>query len=149
MKRMQKFLRLPAGDRRLLILAFCALAECQIRLRFQSVERWQAWATRAGVETGNKGRIVWAVQSACRIFPRSSTCLVRALALQHLLARHGHPAQLHIGVGVPDGRFAAHAWLADAEDILIGGGNEAENFALLTTWHSADGAELHHRKAPL
>jgi hypothetical protein len=64
------------------------------------------------------------VEVAARRVPRA-TCLVRALAAQALLARHGHPSQLRLGVARgADRAFEAHAWLERDGQILIGGGPE-------------------------
>ena len=63
-------------------------------------------------------RIAWAVAAAGRGIPRA-TCLVQALAAQVLLARHGHVAQLRIGVARATEGIAAHAWLErDGEPIF-------------------------------
>jgi hypothetical protein len=46
-------------------------------------------------------------------------CLVRALALQALLERHGvHGGQVRIGVRMQDAAFHAHAWVEFGEIIL-------------------------------
>ena len=68
------------------------------------------------------------------------TCLVRALALQRLLALHGHTSELRIGVAPASSGLAAHAWLIDGDRILIGGGQEAETFTVLATWSDAAAA---------
>jgi hypothetical protein len=47
-----------------------------------------------------------------------ASCLERALVRQRWLADHGRPLDLVIGVGRPDGRFGAHAWLEGEEDPL-------------------------------
>ena len=63
--------------------------------------------------------LAWAVNATTRLIPRS-TCLVRALAAQRLLARHGYPSTLHLGVArSPDG-LDAHAWLECQGATLIG-----------------------------
>jgi len=38
-------------------------------------------------------------------------CLSRSLALHWLLRRHGHDADLRLGVSLDGGTFAAHAWV--------------------------------------
>lgn len=61
-----------------------------------------------------------AVLCAARFVPRA-TCLVRAIALQILLARAGQPSDLRLGVAFDETRlFAAHAWLEQNGRILIG-----------------------------
>jgi hypothetical protein len=59
-------------------------------------------------------------------------CLVRAVALKRLLDRHGFQGSVvKIGVRMTRGRFAAHAWVAYADQIL--GDQE---------WHVKSFAEL-------
>jgi hypothetical protein len=58
---------------------------------------------------------------AAGLVPRT-TWLVRALAAQTLLARHGHASQPRLGVAGGAGRrFEAHAWLKRDGRVLIGG----------------------------
>lgn len=53
----------------------------------------------------------WAVRAASRRIPMA-TCLTQALALQFLLARAGHPSEIHIGVRKGDEKgFESHAWV--------------------------------------
>jgi hypothetical protein len=40
-----------------------------------------------------------------------ANCLPRALILCRLLRRQGLQAELRLGVGKPEGEFAAHAWV--------------------------------------
>jgi hypothetical protein len=61
---------------------------------------------------------------AARRSPLHATCLARSLVLCRLLRRQGLAADLRIGVGKPDGRFSAHAWVEhggvavnDSEDV--------------------------------
>lgn len=75
-------------------------------------------------------RIVWAVGAADRLVP-GTTCLVRALAAQVLLARRGHASQLRLGVAGGGGRaFEAHAWLEQDGRVVIGGPVEARYMPL-------------------
>src|SRR5690606_4617643 len=60
--------------------------------------------------------VTWAVRATGALVPGAS-CLTQALAGQVLLARHGHPSTLHIGVRRrEDGALDAHAWL-DGEGV--------------------------------
>jgi hypothetical protein len=65
-------------------------------------------------------RIAWAVAAAGRRMPGGSTCLVQALAAQALLARHGHAAQLRIGIAQAGDGINAHAWLERDGQLLFG-----------------------------
>ena len=54
--------------------------------------------------------LAWAVAAAGRRIPRA-TCLVQALALELMLIRSGHAADIEIGVAKEGGQFEAHAWV--------------------------------------
>ena len=65
-------------------------------------------------------KIVWAVVVASRYVP-AATCLTQALAGQILLAQHGEPALLQIGVAKNEaGNLVAHAWVENRGRIVIG-----------------------------
>jgi Transglutaminase-like superfamily len=121
------FLALPPAERRLIVAAAGLLAGIRIGLwvlPFRSVHGairalghrpWSRDGSGPPVE-----RIVWAVGAADRLVPRT-TCLVRALAAQALLARRGHASQLRLGVAGSGRSFEAHAWLERDGHVLIGG----------------------------
>ena len=60
-----------------------------------------------------------AVARASKLVPGAS-CLARAFTLRILLVRHGHPAEVQIGVARgEDGHLTAHAWV-ESEGRVIG-----------------------------
>ena len=128
MGRLASFVALPSAERRLLGAAAGLLAGIRIGLwvlPFRSVHgavRARGNRPRSRDTSGPPvERIVWAVGAADRLVPRT-TCLVRALAAQALLVRHGHASQLRLGVAGGSGRvFEAHAWLERDGRVLIGG----------------------------
>jgi hypothetical protein len=65
-------------------------------------------------------RLARLVETAGRYCPMGTSCLKEALVLSWLLARRGMPATLRIGVGRPDGTFAAHAWLEQDGRVIFG-----------------------------
>lgn len=72
-------------------------------------------------------RVLRAVHAIAQRVPRA-TCLTRALAAMMMLARHGYPSTLRLGVAKEDDRVAAHAWLErDGVTIL----HEADAFTPL------------------
>jgi transglutaminase superfamily protein len=132
-----RFVALPPAERRLILAAAGILAAIRIGL-WALPFRWVQGAIRApGNRRPRDGgppveRIVWAVGAADRLVPRT-TCLVRALAAQALLARRGHASQLRLGVAGGSGRaFEAHAWLERDGRVLIGGPVEARYVPLPT-----------------
>ena len=128
MGRLASFVALPPAERRLIVAAAVLLAGIRVGLwvvPFRSVHgAVRALGNRSGSRDGSGlpvERIVWAVGAADRLVPRT-TCLVRALAAQALLARRGYASQLRLGVAGGAGRaFEAHAWLERDGRVLIGG----------------------------
>ncbi len=60
------------------------------------------------------------IERLARFVPGAS-CLTQALALQWLLARSGHGCELLVGVRRDaEGHFAAHAWVACNDRIVLG-----------------------------
>jgi len=65
-------------------------------------------------------RLSWAVKVAARRIPGAS-CLTQAIALQRLLARAGHSAEIRIGVARDSSRaFKSHAWVQCSGEIVLG-----------------------------
>lgn len=65
--------------------------------------------------------VVWAVNGAAAFIP-GTRCLPKALVGRYLLRRAGCDSRVRFGVAKQgDGAFAAHAWLENAEGVLIGG----------------------------
>lgn len=126
--RVSKFLSLGREDRWLLVRSACVLVAMCLGVRALSLRRLQEVATRGALtrravpaaRRHAAGRIAWAVRAAARHVP-GATCLPQALAAQFMLARHGHPARLRIGVATGQGRLAGHAWVEGDRVILIGG----------------------------
>ena len=79
-----------------------------------------------------------AAQSLARIVhgaapwsPLAVNCLPRAVVLCRLLGRRGLDAELRLGVGKPEGEFAAHAWVEHAGVTLGEPESTARTFAAL------------------
>jgi Transglutaminase-like superfamily len=116
---LRKFLRLPAPDRRLLLEAARLQAAVRLALWFFPVRTWHRPSACVGIpDTVSPARAAWAIAASARLIPRS-TCLVRALAAQRLLARHGYPSTLHLGVAKSP-EFQAHAWLEHDGSPVVG-----------------------------
>ena len=64
-------------------------------------------------------RIIWSIHVASRFVPHA-TCLTQSLTAQILLARHGYPAELRLGVARDAGQFEAHAWVESNGRVVIG-----------------------------
>src|SRR5579862_4304800 len=138
MKRVRQFAELTPQERGLLLRAVALVAGVRLAL-WTMPFRWVRFAlgTKPGagravspdLEAIRVKRLAWAVQAAARRIPGAS-CLTQALALQHLLARAGESAEVHIGVARDSARgFEAHAWLEHRGAILVGDNGELERYA--------------------
>lgn len=91
--------RTERRDRRLVLEAAFALGAAAMMVRIVSVATIQKLIERmkrvsiAGEDQSVVSRAAWAVEAASRRVP-DATCLVRALALQAILARRGYDARL-------------------------------------------------------
>ncbi len=129
MERLNKFLRLPSTDRRLLIKSVLLVGAIRVGLRllpFQTVRRFVVrLTTQSSVWQGEGSisidQVVWAVTVASHYVP-DATCLTQALATQVQLGRRGQPTSLRIGVAQSEtGQFQAHAWVEKDGVVVIGG----------------------------
>jgi Transglutaminase-like superfamily len=104
-------------------------------LSWRAASRLLATSPR-GRSTTPHQRFTRAVHRAARFVPHP-TCLVKALAVQTLLARRGRIGILRLGVKTTRAAgFEAHAWLEVDGEIVIGEG-ERHGFAPLLS-HQAD-----------
>ncbi len=130
--RLRKFIKLPAADRWLLGLAVASIVKARLVVMFVPVRKiLQPVATWAGAQPTDTAKISWAVETAGRIVPTGSNCLVRAIAGREMLSRRGIGSQIRLGVAKnsPD-LLRAHAWLECGDRIVTGEG-EHRNFAAL------------------
>ena len=113
----QAFWSLSWAERRLLVRTLLLLPLAVASLRLLGFRRTQALLIPA--ESSARPRTdLPAAQALARIVhgaaPWSAlpaNCLPRALILCRLLRRQGLQAELRLGVGKPEGEFAAHAWV--------------------------------------
>jgi hypothetical protein len=139
-RRARKVLALPAAERGTLLRAWSLLWAARLGLWLLPFPAIRNWAARRAIQTGARDampvdRLAWSVSAASHLVPRA-TCLTQALAGQALLARHGHPARLYLGVARGDaGQFEAHAWLEAEGQVILGDGERAR-FTPLTTLSS-------------
>lgn len=115
---LSRFLALPREDRQGFVRAWAYLLVADLSLRFLPLDRVQGLlACLPALPSAScplPGRLAALVASAARHHLRPTTCLTRALTLQALLRRQGHPADLRIGVRREDGALRAHAWVEHA-----------------------------------
>ena len=76
-------------------------------------------------------RLSWALGAAAARVPWRSDCLLRAMAADRWLRRHGHQPEFFLGVNTDATTgFGAHAWLR-CSGIIITGGESTEYTQLL------------------
>ena len=129
LRRLGRALRLPAGERAFLFQAWALFLIVEFALHLVPFRRLLAVA-RAPRATGPAdyicpvpplARLAWLTEVAGRYASAHPTCLKKALVLSWLLRRRGVATALHIGVARWDGRLAAHAWLEQNGEVILGG----------------------------
>jgi len=129
-RRLRKFLSLPSSERLLLIKSALMLMAIKVGLKllpFRHLNSLLARTSHTPRHSRKNGsfkpdQLVRSVDIASRYIPGAGNCLVQALSAQALLARHGHPATVRIGVTHDEeNQFKAHAWLESEGKVVIGG----------------------------
>ena len=126
-RRVHKFVGLPAADQFLLLKTMLLVALVTLGLRVVSFHNLRrllaALSHRNGSSPSSQrpaARVVWAVKIAGRYVPAAS-CLPQALTTQTMLKRRGYPAQIHIGLARSEaGMLEAHAWVESEGRVLVG-----------------------------
>ena len=132
---MPVFFRHSLTEIKLAVRAAAMIAGAHLQVKLRPIKAMRQWALPQASRTGSQDELLLAFWRAANRVP--GTCLIRALALQRFLSVHGFASELRIGVAPSHTGLLAHAWLLDGERILIGGGQEAETFTVLTTWSDA------------
>jgi hypothetical protein len=128
-RRIVQLLRLPASDRRALVLAAGLVAGVRVALAVLPFQRVLRAADRRATSRSNRApdeayrlRTIWAVETAARALLPAGPCLSQAIVADMLLRRSGYASELHIGVAHgPRGELRAHAWVESNGEVVIGG----------------------------
>jgi hypothetical protein len=131
MKSLLKFVRLPAGDRRLLLKVFILLGLVRLglwRLPFKTLQQSlnkisysQKTLPVSSVRCRSVEKVVWAVDMSSHLMPGHVKCLARALTTQVLMSRRGYAPDLRIGVAKDQNNcLEAHAWIELEGCVIIG-----------------------------
>ncbi len=135
MKRLRKFARLSADDRRLVIRTTILMSGLRLGLCLLPFRRLIARCEQKQPpphDAISPERVVWAVQAASRYVPRA-TCLVQALTAKVLLESAGLPADVHLGVAkTREQGLEAHAWVEFQGQVVIGG--DLTSYTRLPAW---------------
>ena len=128
--KLEQWRALAPGERRLLVQLAAQLPLTGAMLRLLGFRRTHRLLSLSGGATTEQGgevsaaswiaakRVARLVSIASRHGPYRPTCLRQSLVLWQTLRRRGLPAQLRIGVGRPDGRMVAHAWVELGERVV-------------------------------
>jgi len=144
MRTIKKFFSLTPADRGLVLDAGFWVALVRVGLRLASLQTLRRALARIARTRGainpvravEPERIAWAVRAASQYVP-NATCLTQALAAQIMLARHGYPANLRIGVALGErNTLHAHAWVESDGTVLIGGGAMLEQLTPLANFET-------------
>lgn len=128
MPRLLKLLRMPAGDRKLLIRAAVLLWIVRLglwilpfqRLRDLLSKKNRKLIAEATTELASIRKITRSVKRMSRYVP-AATCLAQSLVTVKLLEDAGLPACLRIGVARSEGgKLEAHAWVESKGRVIIG-----------------------------
>jgi hypothetical protein len=136
----RKYAALNVADRPLIVEATALLMLVGIGLRvvpFRVLRRLlddhaRVFSTTTSVSQDVIDRISWAVAAVARRFAEPTmTCLVQALAVDAMLKRRGHVAQLRLGVRTLT-PFEAHAWVECGGHIVIGDRQDLATYSILS-----------------
>jgi hypothetical protein len=128
-RKLRTWIRLPGRDKLLILKTVILVGLIRLGLWLLPFRIMRRIGEKSGRIQGSASaigsrEIVWAVRLASRYVPRA-TCLVKAMAAQILLARHGYSSELHIGVAMSSTQgFHAHAWVESSGEVLIGDSEE-------------------------
>jgi hypothetical protein len=137
MQRWRKFMSLPAGERGLFLRAAVRLFAMTVALRLLPY-RWFRQRIRPGQNRPRQVRPQYSPQQIVRAVERAATvvplakCIAEAAVARDLMARYGHAASLRIGVVNTQRGLEAHAWLEASGQVLLGGTDSFQRFAVLS-----------------
>ena len=117
---------LPRDERRAVLTMVWLVPVLHVAVRVWDYRRTRAWLEASALRRSRhprhpEGRVEAYRLATSRVTCYSwlpGNCLSRSLALLWLLRRNGHEAELHLGVSLAEGAFAAHAWIELAGIIL-------------------------------
>lgn len=101
-------------------------------LPYHRVARWLPPSGPAPAPPWRKRQVSRAIERAAKWVP-GATCLPQAMAGYVMLSSRGFESRIRVGVlKEDDAPFRAHAVLLSGDDVLVGGGGDADKFAPLT-----------------
>jgi hypothetical protein len=133
----RKLWRLPFAQQLLLLQIGLLLVFIRLSLALVPFGTLHALLAKLANRPHNSQRIderqtiLWATRSLGRCLLGDRPCLAEALIVQTFFRKHGYPAELRIGVRkAPSGQLLGHAWVESAGEIVIGGAESPQEFAV-------------------
>ena len=129
MDKLRRLLRLPLGEKRLLVEAVVLVGVGAAALKVVPLRRLGPLIGRRGAsaqaEPGEEGqrasrRVRRAIMRAAGNVPWEATCLAQAIAAKAMLRARDVPSTLYFGVAKNDGAVRAHAWVRVGETVITG-----------------------------
>ena len=119
----------------LTLQAFLLLLAIKVGLTVMPYRKLARILPQPGVRAADgwvKTRTARSMAKAARWLP-SATCLPQALAGSVMLGLQGYHSRVQIGVAPVSGKpFRAHAWLICGQDVIIGDGENLDQFVTMT-----------------
>jgi hypothetical protein len=115
---------LVIADAVIRVLPFAAVA--------RRIRREISWLAPPGESAAAVKRVRWAISAAGRRLPWTIRCLAEAVAANRLLASHGVPSELWLGVQPKAAGTDAHAWLV-ADGCTVTGRGARDRYHPLTS----------------
>ena len=143
MRRILRFFRKPAREKRLILEATLFLGLARFAILFIPFKVKARYLGAHMKKTPNRPvathknaliAVARAIQTAGRHAPWECVCLGRSIAGKLMLNRRKIPATLYLGVAKDDDKnLIAHAWLRSG-DMMVTGGREAPDFTMVSTF---------------
>jgi hypothetical protein len=137
---LSRFASLSWGHRVLLCTSAVLLLACRLLLTLLELD-WARWGTSrlarvspAMTSVEDPEHITWAVTCANAYLPGSGTCLAQAIVGATLLAAHGYPATVRLGVAKPETAFEAHAWVEQEGAVVVGDLKRLDRYRRISSW---------------
>ena len=136
----RKFLRQPAGRRKLLLEAYLYLICARLMLLLLSFRQMTRFFNRSSSENGSREGserarlrqdVRWAIARAAEYLPGETACFPRGIAAQAMLRRRGCNATLYYGAAtLPQIGLTAHVWVQDGTEGVVGH-QVAQNYTVI------------------
>ncbi|MCE5344142.1 MAG: lasso peptide biosynthesis B2 protein [Eubacteriales bacterium] len=143
-KKINRFLRLTPGQKRLLAEAFAMLGVSRLALLLLPFKRFapllgkpveDAYVADAQQMDIAK-KVGWAVRAASMHTPWQSKCLAQAMTAKHMLNRRKIHNTMYLGLARDDsGKMIAHAWVFYC-GLPLTGATDTQEYTVVSTFSS-------------